>query len=1739
MRKITLLMFFLFCISSIHAQVVAYAFNQELGTYTEITGGVSLGSESVDDQRFVDPAVPAGGTTLTGVGLPIGFDFTFNSKVYDRFAINANGWISLGMSSLGANAVNVNTTSAYTPLSSTSTAVPNDLVARISPLGRDLAAQAGATLRYETIGTAPNRVLIVQWKNYKKFGTNGDGDAFNFQIKLFETSNVIEFVYGSMVSNANSSTYQVGLRAEPNNDTSNFVSRTSTNSWLTTTASIAVADAVTMVNTIVPSNGLIFRWTPPACAAASGLTVNTLTNTSADIQWAAPTPAPAEGYEYVVSTTATLPTAPGTASAVNTLSLTGLTSNTLYYVYTRTVCDATNNIFGNWFLSGTFRTLCDGVTDWQENFDGLPSTGTTVIPACWSIAGTTGSSYVTTGGVAPGSAPNRYYMFSAANAVANAILPPFSNLSAGTHRLKFKGYAIVAGRQVRVGYLTNPTNPNTFTLIQTVTLPGTAAASATEFTIIPGALPANATNLVLQIGDPSVSITSYYDDFKWEINSTCEAPNALTLTSISDSAATLAWTPVGTETEWEVQYGPAGFALGTGTIVSGLTATNLQLTGLSASTNYQFYVRAICNPGDPTPWSNVRNFTTLCAPVTEWVENFDALTTTGVNVLPACWGRGGSSTSSYVTTGSVAPMSPSNRFYTFASFTAVPSTVAYTVLPPVSNLELGTHRLRFRAYANALDKSIDVGYYTSAADVNSFVLIQTIPLPATAATTAEEFFVEIPPLPAGVLSLGLRNQPNATSATIYLDDFRYEPIPSCQNPTFLSATNITNSQAQLQWTANAGEFEWDIKYGAPGFNPETEGTLVASIFDNPYTLTGLSGATNYSYYVRAVCDSNTNSVSPWEGPFNFRTKCDPVSSYFSDFEPFVTGTNSLPDCWGRIGTSTSTYLTTGSLAPMSPTKRMYMFASGTASPPTTGYAVLPAFDNLSAGTHRFRFTAYATSNGASIGIGYLTNPDDPGSFVLLSNITLPGTAAASAQEITYEVPNTVPTGVQYLALRNQPPAGTSYTIYYDNVAWEPIPSCPNPTAPTASGVTATQATLSWNASVNNTSWEIEYGPTGFAQGSGTIVPASTNPFVLTGLSPQTTYQFYVRGICVGPETSIWSAVASFTTACASFTPFYSENFSSFTSSSTPPPSCWSRADLGNTTTGPQGGTTNNLWVGGNWRNTTGTPNGTAARFNIYTTNRQGWLISPLFDMSAGGYQVKYDVASTDFASSAPIEATGTMGSDDQLVFMISTDGGVTWTTQELFDATNTPANAGESKVYNLSSITSSNVRFAFYVTSGATATGDYDVFIDNFVVEAIPQNAPPCATNIQVSQDASCGNFPITLTWDAVAGADGYKLNAGTTPGGTDLANGQPLGNSTSFVYNAATAATTYYFTIIPFNAVGDAVGCTEQTFTTAASPCACIPVYTTGVTSGDRLVNFEIAGTTLANNSGSTNTNSYTNYPATLGANFTATLTEATSYPINVTVGFTNQAFAVWIDFNDNATFELSERVGVTTTNVSSTTLVNNAFSILIPCGANPGLHKMRVRMVFAGVGDTIDPCSSYTWGEVEDYEVTIAPLAVPTGDAVQNITAPNAPDATLANLVVSPSNVTWFASEADALANTNALPLTTELVNGASYWAVNVVNGCLSAPFQVTVTVTLGLDGNQFSSFSYYPNPVVDVLNLANNSVIERVEIFNLLGQQVLKVVTNTNQPSVKVGELAKGAYIVKAYAEGAEHTFKIIKN
>lgn len=87
--------------------------------------------------------------------------------------------------------------------------------------------------------------------------------------------------------------------------------------------------------------------------------------------------------------------------------------------------------------------------------------------------------------------------------------------------------------------------------------------------------------------------------------------------------------------------------------------------------------------------------------------------------------------------------------------------------------------------------------------------------------------------------------------------------------------------------------------------------------------------------------------------------------------------------------------------------------------------------------------------------------------------------------------------------------------------------CPTPTNLTISYINANGATANWSGTAN--SYTVEYGPVGFAHGSGTTVTAQNPVYTFTGLTPNTTYDVYVRANCGGDVTSDW-AQTNFTTS---------------------------------------------------------------------------------------------------------------------------------------------------------------------------------------------------------------------------------------------------------------------------------------------------------------------------------------------------------------------------------------------------------------------------------------------------------------------------------------------------------------------------------------------------------------------------------------------------------------------------------
>ncbi|MDZ4665131.1 MAG: GEVED domain-containing protein [Bacteroidota bacterium] len=258
MKKIYLSLALATLFLGVKAQVSNYGFTQFSDTYVPITGGTVFGNTTTDNQRFVDPSIPLGGTALIGPGIPVGFNFTYNGTVFDRIAVNANGWITFGQSTLTPNPVNM-TSASYNNFISVTSVAPSILQNRVGALGRDLAAQTGADIRVETIGVTPNQTCVIQWTNYRKAAATGD--AFNFQIRLSETSNNINMIYGTFTCTA-AGTAQVGLRGILNSDFNNR-DVTVTNPWATSIAGTFNTTLVNFNNTLTPASGQNYQWSPP------------------------------------------------------------------------------------------------------------------------------------------------------------------------------------------------------------------------------------------------------------------------------------------------------------------------------------------------------------------------------------------------------------------------------------------------------------------------------------------------------------------------------------------------------------------------------------------------------------------------------------------------------------------------------------------------------------------------------------------------------------------------------------------------------------------------------------------------------------------------------------------------------------------------------------------------------------------------------------------------------------------------------------------------------------------------------------------------------------------------------------------------------------------------------------------------------------------------------------------------------------------------------------------------------------------------------------------------------------------------------------------------------------------------------------------------------------------------------------------------------------------------------------
>ena len=590
----------------------------------------------------------------------------------------------------------------------------------------------------------------------------------------------------------------------------------------------------------------------------------------------------------------------------------------------------------------------------------------------------------------------------------------------------------------------------------------------------------------------------------------------------------------------------------------------------------------------------------------------------------------------------------------------------------------------------------------------------------------------------------------AGDTSIWSTPVSFTTPPTCIGPNSLSVSAIMSNSADLGWVDSAGVSSWQVEYGEAGFS-QGAGTFVVTNM-NPFSLSSLNPNTEYEFYVKAICSAGDSSV--FVGPVSFTTQCAViVPSYTQDFNSF------LPDCWEEAGdgnfVSGPTSLGFGDWGSST------IFSSQSAKvnlyqAEDQEWLLSPLFD-LSGSANTISLDVAVTDyNGAgpdqmgsddTVTLAYTENGT---TWIPIKSWTVADTLSNALTTYSFTSPSTA-TNVRFAIRATDGSVDNSedYDFHIDNFF---VGTCPAPSNLTASNITDVSANLGWieNGSAGN--WAIEYGLGGFTLGTGSTMSTTTNPYTLSSLTPNTTYEFYVRAVCGAGDSSTWAGPFSFVTACAVVTPNYSENFTNYIVN------CWKQAEGGDLTVGP----TN---VGaGEWGSGITLPTPTA-RVNLFGNTRDEWLLSPLFDLSAGGYEMSIEVAVTEHDSTI----TGAMGSDDS-VTIAYTENGTTWIPIRTWTDGDTLSSTLTSYTFPLSS-TGSAVQFGILASDGSiNDIENYDFHVDNFTISTIivPITCPAPSALAVITKTATEVNLGwiengTTTNWLIEWGPTGFLEGTGTS----------------------------------------------------------------------------------------------------------------------------------------------------------------------------------------------------------------------------------------------------------------------------------------------------------------------------------------------------------------------------------------
>ncbi len=879
------------------------------------------------------------------------------------------------------------------------------------------------------------------------------------------------------------------------------------------------------------------RETAP-CIAVSSLAADTttITSTTAALTWTDNNVVdPANGWEIEYGDVGFVQGAGTTLITFsNPYTLTGLTADSCYDVYIRALCTAAD------------------ISDWSP-----------VMSFCTPIPGIEcGGQYLDAGGAngdyANGVAAEvtTIYPINAGD-VVSLVFTAFSMENLGTSC--YDGLTIYDGNSTAAPTI-NPPNggiewcwdrndatPSGSGDLQGMTITSTAADGSLT---------------VVFSSDGSVSRPG------WEANIFCAPPPtcfmaedlAVDDASITITEATISWTDTNTDAGapaggWSIEWGPIGFVQGSGagTGIAPYVATNptYTITGLNPSTEYDFYVTALCDviPGvDDSFWAGPASFITKCDVfTTPFTENFESNGNT-----PVCWEQDANNNEDWLFADDVtAPGNIGNAGNMGSTQTlsggyfawvedSTPNNLNTALISPFITLvgvtapTLGFYYASNDQFFNKrVDFSVDIWsdatstwaeeVFTSSSDTNGW----------------EQIFIDLAAFNGQVIQVRFVVDENSTSTRddFAIDDIYVGEMPACINVNGITINDIANDNITLSWTDGGNiptATTWEIEYGAPGFVQGTAaGIIELANTNNLFNLINLTSQTNYELYVRTDCGGGDYSL--WAGPIQFTTLCDifmaPFTEDFSDaglLDPCWNQNNNF-DPW-KFSNNTSTPGNIGNAGDVSGTSTdsggYFAYVDDSPAHTTNNTITTPLIDLTPLG-------------GASIALSFYYISDNQG----LNNVDFSvdiwdgtnwniGLHTSSSNTVGWKktyinMDNLTITGPVKARFRVDENNGTNDRddLAIDDVTFDVAPACYPIYDAIAFNEDTTTMDISWTDDLNTAGIDyiIEYGTPGFAHGSGTeVTGVNTNPFTVTGLTPDTDYEFYVRAACTATDLGEWT-----------------------------------------------------------------------------------------------------------------------------------------------------------------------------------------------------------------------------------------------------------------------------------------------------------------------------------------------------------------------------------------------------------------------------------------------------------------------------------------------------------------------------------------------------------------------------------------------------------------------------------------